>query len=188
MTGAEQGGTRPPARLVVGVVGAPHGIRGEVRVKCFTEDPAALGRYGPLTSTDGRVRVEIAALRPLKDDLVVVRLKGVTTREAAAALTGTTLHLDRSALPEAGEEEFYHADLVGLAARLPDGTALGRVVAVQNHGAGDLLEIARDGADTLLIAFTRAFVPVIDVAGGRVVVSREALADEEDEPEPDAAP
>lgn len=172
-----------PASILVAVVGAPHGVRGEVRVKCFTGEPEAIGRYGPLRAADGRTLV-VAGLRPLKDDLMVARFEGVTTREAAAALTNARLHVGRNALPEAGEEEFYHADLVGLAAELPDGTALGRVTAVLNHGGGDLLEVSGDGAEpSLLIAFTRAFVPIVDLRAGRVVVSPEALEDASDDAE-----
>ncbi len=167
--------------VLVAVVGAPHGVRGELRVKCFTAEPEAIARYGPLRTADGRGRYSVASLRPLKDDLVVARFDGVATREAAAALTHVRLYIERGALPAPGEEEFYHADLVGLSVDLPDGTVLGRVAAVLNHGAGDLLEVAREGGETLLVAFTRAFVPVVDVRGGRVVVSPEAVAGDDGE-------
>ncbi len=165
------------ALVLVGVVGAPHGVRGDLRVKSYTAEPASIGRYGPLSSADGRARFDLVDLRTLKDDIVVARFKGVATREAAAALTGTRLYLPRAALPEAGEDEFYHADLIGLAAELPDGTLLGRVEAVQGFGAGDLLLLAREGRDTVLVPFTKLFVPVVDLAGRRVVVMPEALAE-----------
>lgn len=169
------------ADILVGIVGAPHGVKGEVRVKSFTERPVAIGRYGPLRSEDGRIKVTIRHVRPVKDDMVVARLDGVDTREAAAALTGTRLFLDRAALPAAEEEEFYHADLVGCAAVAEDGAPVGEVVAVVNYGGGDLLEIARPGRDSELIAFTRAFVPEVDLAGRRVTVASGALAGPETE-------
>lgn len=170
--------------ILVGIVGAPHGIRGEVRMKSFTADPLAIAMYGPLRSQDGRA-FKVAAIRALKDDMVVARLEGVASREAAAALTGLRLTVDRAALPAAKEDEFYHADLIGLAALSDDGTALGRVAAVVNYGAGDILEIVADGGDSLLVAFTAAFVPTIDVPGGRLTVASAALpaASEDGEPQ-----
>lgn len=170
-------------RVLVGVVGAPHGVQGECRVKTYTEEPAAIGRYRPLTTADGRTRFAITKLRPLKGDMVVARFEGVATREAAAALTNTKLFVDRALLPQVEDEEFYHADLIGLWAETDAGVRLGQVVAVPNYGAGDLLEIRTEGAETLLVAFTRAFVPTVDVAGGRLVVSAEALLGAEDEAE-----
>ncbi len=163
-------------RILVGVIGAPHGVRGECRVKSFTEDPAAIEQYRPLTTEDGGTRFIILGSRSVKDDMVVARFEGVTTREGAAALTNTRLYVDRSLLPAADEEEFYHADLIGLRAEAADGTHVGMIVAVPNYGAGDLLEVQPETGDTILIAFTRAFVPVVDVAGGCVVLSAEALA------------
>lgn len=161
-------------RILVGVVGAPHGIKGEVRVKSFTSTPSAIGSYGPLATDNGRPLTTLG-VRPVKDDMVVARFEGVSTREAAAALTNTRLYVDRAVLPATDEEEFYHADLIGLRAETTDGAGLGRVVAIENFGAGDLLEIAPDEGETILVAFTKAFVPTIDLAGGRVIVSAEAL-------------
>lgn len=158
-------------------------------MKSFTEDPLAIATYGPLRSQDGQRAFKLAAIRALKDDMVVARFEGIASRDAAAALTGLRLTVDRDALPPADEDEFYHADLIGLAAVSADGTALGRVAAVVNYGAGDILEIVADGRESLLVAFTAAFVPTIDVSGGRLTVAPAALAVESRDGEPqDGAP
>jgi 16S rRNA processing protein RimM len=159
-------------RLVaLGVFGAPHGVRGEVRLKSFTAEPMAIAGFRPLLAVDGR-RFDIAAARPLKDDMLVVKVDGVADRDAAARLTNLTLHVPREALGQAGEEdEFFHADLVGLAAETADGEALGRVVALLDFGAGDLIEIApAGGGPSRLYPFTKAVVPLVDLAGGRLVL------------------
>ncbi len=155
-------------RVVLARLGAPHGVRGEIRIQIFAANPAALRGYGPLASGDGR-RFEIAALRR-QGDTTVARLAGVSDRDAAAALTGLELGIARERLPAAGEDEHYHADLIGLRAETPDGTVLGTVVAVPNYGAGDLLEIAPPRGQSLLVPFTLAAVPTIDIAGGRAVI------------------
>lgn len=162
-------------RILVGVIGAPHGLRGEVRVKSYTDVPTAIGRYRPLRADRGGVALTVTAVRPVKDDMVVARFEGVTTREAAAALTNTRLYVDRDALPGVEDDEFYHADLIGLDAATAEGNPVGRVAAVLNFGAGDMLEIEVAGGDSLLIPFTRAFVPRVDLATGRVVVAEAAL-------------
>ena len=177
------GSPRPPAgadvsaRVLLGVVGAPHGVRGEVRVKSFTADPGAIARYGALVSEDGRRTLTIAKARPLKDDMLVARFVGVDTREAAAALTGLRLTVERTALPAAEEDEFYHADLIGLLAVAEDGRPLGRVAAVQNFGGGDLLEIAGEG-EARMVPFTKAFVPHVDLDARRLTVAEAALAED----------
>jgi 16S rRNA processing protein RimM len=155
-------------RVCVARIGAPSGVRGEVRLWSFTADPAAVARYGPLSTADGRV-IEIAALKPAKD-CFLARLKGVTDRTAAEALRNIELYVGRDKLAPAGEDEYYHADLIGLAAVDTAGAALGTVIAVQNFGAGDILEIAPPRGDTLLVPFSKAAVPEIDVAAGRVVI------------------
>jgi 16S rRNA processing protein RimM len=155
-------------RVCVARIGAPHGVRGEVRLWSFTADPAAVKRYGPLSSADGRV-FEIASLRPAKDCLVA-RLKGIGDRDAAEKLRNVELYVSRDKLGPAGEDEFYHADLIGLAAVDTAGAALGTVVAVQNFGAGDILEIAPERGETLLVPFTKAVVPEVDLVAGRLVV------------------
>ncbi len=176
---------KEPRRILVGVVGAAQGIRGEVRMKSYTAVPSAIRDYGPLSTEDGRRRFSVAALRPLRDDMLVVRFDGLDDRDAAAALTGTRLFIDRARLPPPEEDEFYHADLIGLAAEHEDGRVLGRVGAVENFGAGDILAIVpAAGGDSLFVPFTRAFVPILDVDGGRLVVAPGALTpDREDEPE-----
>ncbi|HQF31159.1 MAG TPA: ribosome maturation factor RimM, partial [Hyphomicrobiales bacterium] len=174
-------------RVCLAVIGAAHGVRGEVRVKPFGADPLALGAYGPLADESGTREFEVAALRPVKGGMLVVRFRGVADRDAAERLNGTRLYVDRDRLPPPGEDEFYHADLIGLGAVHIDGAPLGRVVAVPDFGAGDLLEIATGGGKTLLVPFTRAVVPEIDLAGGRLVVDPppglldEAGADEDEE-------
>lgn len=159
-------------RIVLGHFGAAHGIRGEVKVLAYTEDPLAVADYGPVTLDDGRI-VEFVSVRP-QGDGVVARVKGVADRNAAELLRNRRFSVDRDALPALEEEEddFYHADLVGLRAELEDGSPFGSVIAVQNFGAGDLLEIrAAEGGRTVYLAFTRAVVPLVDIKGGRVVVA-----------------
>ncbi len=177
--------SKPKNPVQMAVIGAAHGIRGELRVKSFTADPLALADYGPLFSEDGRA-FEIAAIRPA-GAMVVVRFEGIADRSAAEALTGTALFVDRAILPDAGEEEFYHADLVGLAVRDGTGAVFGRIAAVQNFGGGDILEIAGPGRGGVMVPFTRAAVPEIHVAAGYVVVDRDAAglnAGDDDEERP----
>ncbi len=159
-----------PARLIaLGVFGAPQGVRGEVRVKSYTLVPRAIAGYGPLT--DGRARMlVIEAARSLKDDMLVVRLAGVATREAAAALTGVELFAQRDQLPPPDADEYYHDDLVGLTALTHENQKLGRVVALSNYGAGDILEIAREDGETLLLPFTKAVAVEIDFSRGIIVI------------------
>jgi 16S rRNA processing protein RimM len=169
---SESPASAPDKRLVlVGRIGAAHGIKGEVRLLSFTEDPKAIGAYGPLSDADGAQRFEIVALRPIKDDVVVARFAGVMTREAAEALCNTELYLARDALPTAALDEFYHADLIGLAATNEAGARIGHVVNVLNFGGGDILEIATaDGGETLLLPFTKDAVPIIDLAVGKIII------------------
>lgn len=170
----------PDRPVLLGVLGAPHGVRGEMRLKSYTEDPAAIARYGVLR-TDAGAAVEIVAARKLKDDMLVVRLKGVGDRGAAERLVGARLHADREALGTAAEDEFFHADLVGLAAETPDGVPLGTIAAVLEFGAGDMLDIhPAAGGPGRLIPFTRAAVPVVDIAGRRVVVDPPTETGDED--------
>jgi len=160
---------QPKNPVQMAVIGAAHGIRGELRVRSFTADPLALGDYGPLYTRDGRV-FEVREIRPAKD-VVVVRFEGVGDRNAAEALTGTELFVDRSALPDDGDEDdFYHADLVGLSVRDDSGAVIGRVAAVQNFGGGDLLDLTLTGRKGVLIPFTKAAVPEVSVSGGFIRV------------------
>jgi 16S rRNA processing protein RimM len=157
--------------VLMAVIGAAHGIKGELRVKTFTGDALALGEYGPLFARDGR-RFEIADIRP-QGTVVVVRFKGVGDRSAAEALTGTELFVDRAMLPtELAEEEFYHTDLVGLAVVDTSGVAIGAVAAVLNFGAGDILEISGPGLRGVLVPFTKAAVPLVDLSTRTIRVDR----------------
>jgi 16S rRNA processing protein RimM len=173
-----------PGRLILlGVFGAARGVRGEVRIKSFTADPEAIGAYGALTDKAGARVFAFEALRPLKGEMLIARVKGVATREEAEALNGVELNARREQLPPPGEDEFYHDDLVGLAAVTREGLSLGRVVALNNFGAGDILEIAPEGGgETLLLPFAKAVAVEIDFSAGRIVIAppREV----EDEPEP----
>ncbi|MEJ0050269.1 MAG: ribosome maturation factor RimM [Methylovirgula sp.] len=157
--------------VLVGRIGAAHGIKGDVRLVSFTEDPKAVGSYGPLSDASGARRFEIAALRPLKDNIFVARLVGISTRDAAEALNNLDLYLPRAALPAAADDEFYHADLLGLRVVDSMGVEIGRVLNVLNFGGGDILEIVPvDGDETLLLPFTKACVPTIDLTQKRLVV------------------
>ena len=155
--------------IALGRFGAPQGVRGEIRIQSFTASPEAVAAYGPLTDVAGARRFEVKIVRALRDDMLVARVEGVATREAAAALTGVELYARRSQLPPPDADEFYYDDLIGLAAVTLAGEPLGRVTAVLNHGAGDILEIAAEGG-SLLLPFTKAAAPEIDFAGGRIVV------------------
>ena len=165
--------------ILLGVVIGAQGLGGEVRVKTFTESPERLAAYGPLHAKDGRV-FEVANARAIKPDLAAVRLKGVNDRTTAEAFKGLELFVARSVLPSTEEEEFYHADLVGLRAEDPEGRLLGEVRAIHNFGAGDVIEIVRSDGGNIFLPFTHETVPTIDVAGARIVVAEppdeEALA------------
>ena len=157
-------------RIVVGRFGAPHGVRGEIRLQSFTADPLAIASYGPLAGPDGRV-FTLAGVRRVRDDMLVARVTGIATREAAQALTHIELCVDRAALPPPGEDEFYITDLIGLAAVAADGAPLGTIVDVPNYGGGNLVEVrSAAGGETLLFPFTHAVVPDIDLAGRKVTI------------------
>jgi 16S rRNA processing protein RimM len=158
-------------RVCVAQIGAPHGVRGEMKLRSFTAEPEAVADYGPLESEDGAARFEIEAMRPAKDHFVV-RLAGIGDRDAAARLTNLRLYVPRDRLPPTEADEFYHADLIGLAAVTADGVEVGTVVAIHNFGAGDLLELRRPGGnETVMMPFTEATVPHVDIAGRRIVVA-----------------
>lgn len=177
-------------RVCVAQIGAPHGVRGEVRLWPFTTEPMALRDYGVLESEDGAQRFEIETLRPAKDHLIA-RLCGVADRPAAERLTNIKLFVPRPRLPAPQADEFYHADLIGLAVFDHTDRQLGEVVAVHNFGAGDLLEVQRiAGGGSVLLTFTQAVVPVVDVAAGRITVDPPAgtfddeVAQEDEPPAP----
>lgn len=157
------------AQICVARIGAAHGVRGEVRLWPFTEDPMAVIDYGPLSTKDGTRQFEVARARIAKDHLVAA-LKGVTTREDAERINGLELFIDRDRLPETEEGEYYHADLIGLRAIDAAGIAIGKVLAIHNFGAGDIIEIAPPQGPTLLLPFTDAVVPTVNLAEGHVVI------------------
>lgn len=152
-------------RVLLGVVAAPHGIRGLVRIKSFTEDPMSLGAYGPLSDESGRKEYRVEPLSAARG-AVLARIEGVADRTAAEALRGLRLYVERAALPATGEREWYEADLIGLAAVGTDGRDWGKVIAFHDFGAGSVMEVS-GGA---MLPFTDAVVPEIDVPGGKVVV------------------
>jgi 16S rRNA processing protein RimM len=155
-----------PDRVLLGEIGRPQGLQGEVRIRSLTAEPAAIADYGPLEDEAGMRLFEIESLR-ITAKALSARLKGVESRDQAEALTGTRLFVPRSRLPEREEDEWYHSDLIGLAALAPDGATIGTVIAVHNFGAGDLLEIGPPGGGaTVLMPFTRETVPEVDVEGG----------------------
>jgi 16S rRNA processing protein RimM len=155
--------------VLLGEIGAARGLRGEVRIRAYTEEPASIASYGPLQDETGR-RIEIESLRATPKALIA-RIKGVTTRSAAESLVNTKLYVPRAMLPERSGEEWYHADLIGLQALSQDGAQLGEIVAIQNFGAGDLLEVRpKGGGATVLVPFTRDTVPEIDAEGGRLTL------------------
>ena len=176
MPAAQPDGGAPPrpdprgaGRVCVGALAGAFGVRGEVRLKSFCVPPEAIADYGPLWSEDGARSFRLRLTRPVTGALGA-RLDGVATREDAEALRGTRLYADRAALPALPEDEFYHADLIGLAAHDPGGALIGHVKAVLNHGAQDLLEVSRPDGPPVLVPFTRAIVPTVDTAAGRLVV------------------
>jgi 16S rRNA processing protein RimM len=170
------------APICVARIGAAHGVRGAVKLWTFTEDPLAVKRYGPLATKDGMRSFEVATAREAKGHLVAT-LKGIATREDAERLNGLELYIARDKLPETDADEYYHADLVGLAAVNAANEHIGRVIAVHNFGAGDIIEIAPPNGATMLLPFTNAVVPTVDLAGGRVVIELPAEI-EGDTPDP----
>lgn len=171
--------------ILLGQIGAAHGIKGEVRIATHTQDPLAIGTYGPLDTDRPGLTITIAKLR-LNKNVVVAHIKGISDRTAAEQLNGVNLYLDRSKLPDpADEDDFYHADLLGLEARLESGVVIGAVSAIPNFGAGDLIEI-RDSqsGDTYLYPFTKAVVPSIRLAEGYLTIVVPLDVDEGEE-EPD---
>ncbi|NBE07605.1 ribosome maturation factor RimM [Paragemmobacter ruber] len=160
-----------PDRICVGAIAGSFGVQGEVRLKSFCAAPEAIAEYGPLWTEDGARSFTIKLTRAAVSGGLGARLSGVATKEQADALKGVQLFADRDRLPALPDDEFYHADLIGLTAQDAGGAILGKVRAVHNHGAGDLLEIFGPGQKTaLLVPFTRAVVPTVDLAAGRIVV------------------
>jgi 16S rRNA processing protein RimM len=173
-------------RVLLGRFGAPHGVRGEIRLQSFTSDPLAIATYDGLTDKSGTRNFKLRAVRPQGKDMLVAQVEGVDDRAGAEALNRVELYIPREALPAPEVDEFYIADLIGLRAETAEGVEIGTIVAVRNFGAGDILEIApahgleklsddealrrKLGGETLLLPFTKATTPIIDVKAGRVVV------------------
>ena len=171
------------ARVCVAQIGAAHGLKGKVRLRSFTQEPTDFATYGPLETEDGSRHLEVEETRFAKDHFVVA-FEGIDDRNAAEALRNVNLYVAREKLPNVDEDStFYHADLVGLSAITRDKSSFGEVIAVQNFGAGDILEIRRGDGSVLMLPFTEAAVPEIDLAGGTIVVDPPA-----DSPESEKGP
>jgi 16S rRNA processing protein RimM len=169
-------------RICVARIGAAHGVRGEVKLWSFTQDPAAVAGYGALETLDGTRRLEIKALRPAKDHFVA-RFAGVDNRDAAEKLRNLELYIPRTRLPQIDEADtFYHADLIGLDVVTSDGAQIGTVYALHNFGAGDIIEIIpMGGGDALILPFNKTMVPKIDIAEKQIVVVLPAEIEARDE-------
>ncbi|RYH94773.1 MAG: 16S rRNA processing protein RimM [Acetobacteraceae bacterium] len=164
--------------ICIGAIAGSFGVAGEVRLKSFCSEPTDIAAYGPLSTEDGSRVFHVTLTRPVSGGLGA-RIQGITTKEQADALRGTTLHVQRDRLPVLPDDEFYHADLIGLDAYDPGGELIGKVSAVYNHGAGDIVEISPTRhKSALLLPFTTAIVPNVDLAAGRIVVN---LPEETDE-------
>lgn len=169
-------------RICVAQIGAAHGLKGEVRLWSFTQDPSAVAQYGALETEDGARRIDILQIKAAKDHFIA-RLRGVDDRNAAEALRNTRLYIERDRLPDTEDDDtFYHADLIGLAAIDKNGAEIGKVIALHDFGAGDIIEIRHADNTTALYPFNEAVVPEIDVAAGRMtVVPPTETGDENDE-------
>lgn len=167
----DEAGAQAPGRVCLGAVAGAHGVRGAVRIKPFTAEPESVGAYGEL-SDKGGTRFFAAHVMGVNKGMVIAKLSGVDDRDAAEALRGLRLYVPRAVLPEPEDDEFYHADLIGLPAETEDGTAFGRVRALYDFGAGDVIEIEpAGGGQPVVLPFTLEAVPVIDLEGGRIVVA-----------------
>ncbi len=174
-------------KLCVGVITAPHGVRGQVRVKSFTAAPDDIAAYGPLSDAAGERRFRLEIVGHAKG-VLLARIKGISSREAAEALRGVELYVDRDILPEPeDEDEFYYADLLGLQAVLPTGEPYGRVKALHDFGAGDMIEIAVAGSGDILLPFTKVTVPEIDLDAGRIVVDPPEMYGDPEPSQPESA-
>jgi 16S rRNA processing protein RimM len=156
-------------RVCIGVIAGAHGTAGAVRVKSFTADPEDVGAYGPVSDEAEERSFTLSVIGRAKG-IVVARIEGIGDRGAADALKGMLLYVPRAALPETETDEYYHADLVGLAVELTDGKRLGQVRAMSDFGAGDVMEVEMENGETVILPFNRAAVPEVDLAGGRLVV------------------
>jgi 16S rRNA processing protein RimM len=166
-------------RLCIGIVVGAHGVKGALRIKAFTADPADLTAYGTLTDEAGQKwKLKLAGIDT--KGVVTAKIDGIEDRNQAEALKGAKLYIERGALPEAEEDEFYIADLIGLPAETPTGEPLGTIKAVFDFGAGDVIEVNGERGE-ILVPFTRAAVPVVDIKARRVVIDPPALVEDEEE-------
>jgi len=163
-------------RICLGVILGAHGVRGDIAVRSFAAVPADLVTYGPLGDEAGARSLALTLVRA-EGDRLIVRAAGIADRDAAAALKGMRLHVARAALPEPAADEFYHSDLIGLAVRRTDGQAYGAVRALHDFGAGPVIEIERADGARVMLPFTLAVVPVVDIAGGHILVDPPAELD-----------
>ena len=169
-------------RICLGAIVGVHGIRGEVKVKSFTEVDRDIDKYGDVENEDGSRKFSIKVVGHSKD-LLRVKVKGCDDRNTAETLIGTGLYVSRSLLPELGEEEFYHTDLIGLEAKTADGTVIGRVNAVYNFGAGDLLELKMNGGAPEMLPFTKQYVPTVNIKDGFIIVEMIQFAEDDEQGE-----
>ncbi|WP_409561553.1 ribosome maturation factor RimM [Hyphomicrobium sp. MC8b] len=188
MTASETASEKPSTdrRILVGEITGAHGIRGDVLVRSYTETPDAIAAYGPLTDASGKKSYSLRVVRVTSKG-IVARVAGVEDRNGAEPLRGTKLYIERSKLPETGETEFYHADLIGLRAVAADGSALGKIVSVQNFGAGDLLELKPLEGETEFIPFEDRWVPSVDLDAGMLIINRPAVTVDDDSDEDDGS-
>lgn len=187
----ENGAVGDAKRVIVGRFGAPHGVRGEIRLQSFTGDPHAIKRFFPLVDASGARSFALLGLRHVRDSNFVARISGISDRNGAETLTNLDLYADRDKFPETAPDEFYAIDLIGLDVFLESGEKAGIILDMVNYGAGDILEVKPPSGDTLLIPFTRAAVPHIDLTARRIVIAPppevEALPPESGQDEPSGA-
>jgi 16S rRNA processing protein RimM len=174
-----------PRRILVGEIAGAHGIRGDVLVRTYTENPDAIATYGPLTDATGQRSFSLRVVRVTSKG-IVARVNGIEDRNGAEPLRGTKLYVERARLPKTSGAEFYHADLIGLRALAGDGSVLGNIVSVQNFGAGDLLELKpQDSSETEFIPFEDRWVPCVDLESGTIIINRPAETVDDDGSPPD---
>ena len=168
-------------RIFLGAFAGAHGVHGDVRIKAFTQNPRDIAAYGPVTTEAGSATFTLTVKKTIKGDFVLARAPEITSREMAESLKGTKFYVARSALPDAEEDEFYVEDLIGLTAQKTDGTPFGRVKAVHNFGAGDILELVDipERKGTLMVAFTLAAVPTVDLDASEITIADDALGEDE---------
>jgi 16S rRNA processing protein RimM len=155
--------------VVLGVVTGAHGLKGEVKVRTFTDAPDSLGAYGPVLAADGR-ELSVTEVRSAKGGEAIVRFKGIASRDGAESLKGQKLFVSRAAMPEPETGEYYYVDLIGCAVEDRAGNRLGSVLAIHNFGAGDVIEIGEAGGDTRFLPFNDDVVPDVDIAARRITV------------------